>query len=291
MSTTVCDYWMFSLTNLSWCVLLAPLSSCPQEPEFSEVSASSADPAVFCGVGLALGLLGVATGTFLIIKGNQEVHDIEYIEEFHFNKVMMAWYNSTMDKWTGYTPYGLRLANSFNGDIYDHLARRAAMDILCVANADLLYGYLHNYTFEPYVRLRSVEPFNTRHSSMLVCSAYDFYPKPIRVTWLQNGQEVTSDVTSTEELANGDWTYQIHSHLEYTPTPGEKITYSSIPESERNKMVIGACGLLLGVVFIAAGLIYYRKKSTVQHELMATFRCFESGDTEVVVVIDGDEVI
>ncbi|XP_041709958.1 H-2 class II histocompatibility antigen, A-R alpha chain-like [Coregonus clupeaformis] len=41
------------------------------EPEFSEVSASSTDPAVFCGVGLALGLLGVATGTFLIIKGNQ----------------------------------------------------------------------------------------------------------------------------------------------------------------------------------------------------------------------------
>ncbi|XP_045064242.1 HLA class II histocompatibility antigen, DP alpha 1 chain-like [Coregonus clupeaformis] len=37
----------------------------------SEVSVSSADPAVFFGVGLALGLLGVATGTFLIIKGNQ----------------------------------------------------------------------------------------------------------------------------------------------------------------------------------------------------------------------------
>ncbi|CAB1334644.1 unnamed protein product [Coregonus sp. 'balchen'] len=40
-------------------------------PEVSEVSASSAGPAVFCRVGLALGLLGVATGTFLIIKGNQ----------------------------------------------------------------------------------------------------------------------------------------------------------------------------------------------------------------------------
>ncbi|KAK6274345.1 hypothetical protein J4Q44_G00392530 [Coregonus suidteri] len=41
------------------------------EPEVSEVSGSSAGPAVFCGVGLTLGLLGVATGTFLIIKGNQ----------------------------------------------------------------------------------------------------------------------------------------------------------------------------------------------------------------------------
>ncbi|KAK6326918.1 hypothetical protein J4Q44_G00025630 [Coregonus suidteri] len=41
------------------------------EPEVSEMSGSSAGPAVFCGVGLTLGLLGVATGTFLIIKGNQ----------------------------------------------------------------------------------------------------------------------------------------------------------------------------------------------------------------------------
>ncbi|XP_041709858.1 H-2 class II histocompatibility antigen, A-K alpha chain-like [Coregonus clupeaformis] len=42
-----------------------------KDPKTSEVSGSSAGPAVFCGVGLTLGLLGVATGTFLIIKGNQ----------------------------------------------------------------------------------------------------------------------------------------------------------------------------------------------------------------------------
>ncbi|XP_029598981.1 DLA class II histocompatibility antigen, DR-1 beta chain-like, partial [Salmo trutta] len=83
---------------------------------------------------------------------------------------------------------------------------------------------LPSFPVEPYISLRSVELFSTRHPAMLVCSAYDFYPKPIRVTWLKNGQEVTADVTSTEELANGDWTYQIYSHLEYTPTTGERIT-------------------------------------------------------------------
>ncbi|XP_048036062.1 H-2 class II histocompatibility antigen, A-U alpha chain-like [Megalobrama amblycephala] len=35
-----------------------------------EVSVPSVGPAVFCGVGLALGLMGVATGTFFLVKGN-----------------------------------------------------------------------------------------------------------------------------------------------------------------------------------------------------------------------------
>ncbi|XP_062383705.1 H-2 class II histocompatibility antigen, A-R alpha chain-like [Sardina pilchardus] len=34
-----------------------------------EVSEPSLGPSVFCGVGLAVGLLGVATGTFLLVKG------------------------------------------------------------------------------------------------------------------------------------------------------------------------------------------------------------------------------
>ncbi|XP_062855648.1 H-2 class II histocompatibility antigen, I-E alpha chain-like [Trichomycterus rosablanca] len=35
------------------------------------VEMPSIGPSVFCGVGLALGLLGVATGTFFLVKGNQ----------------------------------------------------------------------------------------------------------------------------------------------------------------------------------------------------------------------------
>lgn len=59
---------------------------------------------------------------------------------------------------------------------------------------------------------------------MLMCSAYDFYPKMIKVTWYRNGKDITSDMTATDELADGDWYYQVHSHLEFTPKTGEKIS-------------------------------------------------------------------
>uniref|UniRef100_A0A4W5QLL2 Ig-like domain-containing protein n=1 Tax=Hucho hucho TaxID=62062 RepID=A0A4W5QLL2_9TELE len=110
-----------------------------------------------------------------------------------------------------------------------------------------------------------------------VCFVNNFFPPPVQ-TWLRNGQEVTSNMTASEELDNGDWHYQIHSYLEYTPTPGEKISCMvehasftepkilhwdmSLPESERNNIAIGASGLVLGVVFAAAGLYYNRRKAT-----------------------------
>ena len=71
----------------------------------------------------------------------------------------------------------------------------------------------------PFVRLASeTPPGGHEHTHMLRCSSYRFYPKRIEVTWLRDGEEMTSgDVTSTDLLSDGDWYYQYHSYLEYTP--------------------------------------------------------------------------
>ncbi|XP_014267567.3 rano class II histocompatibility antigen, A beta chain [Maylandia zebra] len=202
-------------------------------------------------------------------------HDAMYVEQFYFNKVLECQYNSSVGKVVGYTKNGIKVADKLNGD-QGFMKHEVWKSNLCKRNVPLIYDELQN-SVEPYVWLRSVDAADSRHPSMLVCSAYNFYPKQIKLTWLRDGKQTTTDVTSTEELPNGNWLYQIHSYLEYTPTPEEKIScmvehaslmkpliydWEPSPDSGRDKIAVGAAGLLLGLVFSVAGLIYYKKKSS-----------------------------
>uniref|UniRef100_A0A673GNZ4 Immunoglobulin C1-set domain-containing protein n=1 Tax=Sinocyclocheilus rhinocerous TaxID=307959 RepID=A0A673GNZ4_9TELE len=90
---------------------------------------------------------------------------------------------------------------------------------------------------------------------------------------MRDDKEVTADVTSIEELADGDWYYQIHSHLEYFPKPGEKVScvveHASshkptiyhwdpfLEDFDRNKLITGVAGLVLGVVIKVHRLVLY----------------------------------
>ncbi|XP_056153758.1 H-2 class II histocompatibility antigen, E-S beta chain-like [Lampris incognitus] len=208
---------------------------------------------------------------------SSELPDIEYILSAYFNKIEYRRFNSTVGKWVGYDHHGIYNAERFNNDPAFLADMRARTERFCKPNIEIEYRKTLDKTAEPSVRLTSVTPPSGRHPAMLMCSVYNFYPKYISVTWLRDGQPVTSDVTSTDELANGDWYYQIHSHLEYTPRSGEKITcmveHASFPspkkvdwnpsmsQSDRNKIAIGASGLLLGLILSLAGLIYYKRKA------------------------------
>uniref|UniRef100_A0A3Q4GUQ5 Ig-like domain-containing protein n=1 Tax=Neolamprologus brichardi TaxID=32507 RepID=A0A3Q4GUQ5_NEOBR len=195
---------------------------------------------------------------------------------FYFNKVLEVQYNSSVGKVVGYTKNGIKVADKLNGD-EGFMKHQIWKSNLCKRNVQMFYDGLQRKSIEPYVWLRSVDAADSRRPSMLVCSAYNFYPKQIKLTWLRDGKQTTTDVTSTEELPNGNWLYQIHSYLEYTPTPEEKIScmvehaslmkpmiydWEPSPDSGRDKIAVGAAGLLLGLVFSVAGLIYYKKKSS-----------------------------
>nr|AYD60579.1 MHC class II beta [Trematomus bernacchii] len=208
---------------------------------------------------------------------SSELKDIQYINSYYYNKLEFIRFDSSVGKYVGYTELGVRNAESWNKDPSILAQMRAEKERYCQGNAKIDYQHTLPHSVKPYVRLHSTVSPSGSHPAMLVCSVYEFYPKLIKVSWIRNGQEVTSDVTSSEELADSDWYYQVHSHLEYTPRSGDKISCMvehvslgeplvtdwdpSMPESERNKVAIGAAGLILGLTLSLAGFIYYKRKS------------------------------
>nr|XP_019948185.1 PREDICTED: rano class II histocompatibility antigen, A beta chain-like [Paralichthys olivaceus] len=200
-------------------------------------------------------------------------NEFVYLEQYYFNKRLIGQYNSSLGKYTSYVEYTKNLVDEINNP---SLLERKNKDLeKCRSHISLLEVFLN--PVKPYVRLRSAKAESGRHPSILVCSVYNFYPKQIRVTWLRNGEKATSNVKSTDELANGNWLYHVHSYLEYTPRLGETITcmvehasfkhpklydWEPLSESERTKITAGAAGMLLGIVVLLAGGIYYKRNTT-----------------------------
>ncbi|KAL1269513.1 hypothetical protein QQF64_031802 [Cirrhinus molitorella] len=212
------------------------------------------------------------------IHSSRDLSDMVYIDNYIFNKDIVIEYNSTVGKFVGYTELGVHNAQIWNNDPSQLQGMKSQLEVYCPHNAEIRQKAIADKTVPPKVKLSSVKQAGGRHPAVLMCSAYRFYPHWIQVTWMKDNKPVKSDVTSTEEMPNGDWYYQIHSHLEYTPKSGEKISCMvdhsgltkpiivdwdpSLPEPERNKIAIGASGLVLGIIIAAAGLIYYKKKSS-----------------------------
>lgn len=182
----------------------------------------------------------------------------------------MMQFNSTRGNWTGFTAFSIEVAKKWNNP-FDALIRESEKKLLC---ADNLHGVQNwsSHATVPTVKLTSV-----KQPALLVCSAYDFYPKQIRITWWRNAQELTTGVSYSEVMSNGGWYYQSHSYLEYTQTAGESISCvvehfslsepvilvwdPSLPATDRFKIVVGLCALILGLVVVSCGFIYYKKKS------------------------------
>ncbi|KAM9851578.1 H-2 class II histocompatibility antigen, E-D beta chain-like isoform 2-T2 [Aulostomus maculatus] len=200
-------------------------------------------------------------------------HDAVYLEQIYFNKVLLCQYNSTLGKYVSYIESLQKVIDDLNKN--PALLKSALKNTeTCKSSIPQVYDALSKARVEPYVRLRSEEAIRGR-SKTLICSVYNFYPKHINVTWQINGKEVTSNVTSSDVLPRGNWLYQIHTHLHYTPTLTDRVScvveHSSLTEpkiydweleSVRNKIALGTTGLLLGLVFFSAGLIYYRRNDT-----------------------------
>uniref|UniRef100_A0A672L0G0 H-2 class II histocompatibility antigen, I-E alpha chain-like n=1 Tax=Sinocyclocheilus grahami TaxID=75366 RepID=A0A672L0G0_SINGR len=207
------------------------------------------------------------------IYSSPDFSDMVYIDSFYLNQFLFTQFNSTLRKFVGFSEIGMRVAEGWNNSPFLLSERTGWLKTF------LLFFYICVISICAYTNWKTIingkKCFNVM--TVLMCSAYEFYPPRIKVSWLRDGKPVTSEVTSTMEMADGDWYYQIHSELEYTPKSGEKVSCMvehasfnkpmfydwdpSLLEYERNKVAIGASGLVLGIIITATGLIYFKKKS------------------------------
>ncbi|KAM9119265.1 antigen-presenting glycoprotein CD1d-like isoform 2-T2 [Pangshura tecta] len=101
---------------------------------------------------------------------------------------------------------------------------------------------------------------------LLVCRVTGFYPRPVRVAWLQDGEEVVPGgrLNSSGILPNADLTYQLRSSLGVEPDAGHsyacRVQHSSlggqsllIPWEQSRPWGPGlVVGITLGVLTVAA---------------------------------------
>lgn len=202
----------------------------------------------------------------------------EYEMQYTYNKKLILEYNSTRGKWTGFTESSVIWAAHRNSDPEDAKLRKLEQIVLCKDSSEIIKD-LKNMITAPTLRLSSLKQFSGKNSALLLCSAYNFYPQDIVLTWLQNGQEVTSDVTSTEVLSDGELYYQIHSYLEYNPTPGEVLScmvehvslseplvqlwdpHHSLRGPEKVKIIVGTLFLVVGLTTLVIGYVKNKKSS------------------------------
>ncbi|XP_050772007.1 antigen-presenting glycoprotein CD1d-like [Gopherus flavomarginatus] len=81
---------------------------------------------------------------------------------------------------------------------------------------------------------RAPPPSGTPALVLLVCRVTSFYPRPVRVAWLQDGEEVAAGwrLNSSGILPNADLTYQLRSSLAVGPGDGHsyacRVQHSSL---------------------------------------------------------------
>ncbi|XP_059557944.1 DLA class II histocompatibility antigen, DR-1 beta chain-like [Myotis daubentonii] len=196
---------------------------------------------------------------------------VRYLYRDIYNGQEFVRFDSEVGEFRAVTELGRpdeKLWNSLEGE----LERRRAYVDQCRHNYRVFEGFSVQRKTEPTVTVYPAKAQRLQHHNLLVCSVNGFYPGHIEVRWLRNGQEEEAGVVSTGLIRNGDWTFQTLVMLETVPRSGEVYTCqvrhpsSTSPVTEewraqsgsaQSKVLSGAGGFVLGLLFLGAGLLIY----------------------------------
>uniref|UniRef100_A0A3Q1GYB3 H-2 class II histocompatibility antigen, E-D beta chain-like n=1 Tax=Acanthochromis polyacanthus TaxID=80966 RepID=A0A3Q1GYB3_9TELE len=157
-----------------------------------------------------------------------ELKDIEFIRSYHYNKLEFLRFSSSLDKYVGYTELGVKNAERLNKDKAELSAMRAQKERYCLNHVGPYSSNILSKSGELILTVNQTDQIN-------------------RLNLNFNGEKISCVVehASLKDPLRTDWD-------------------PSMPESERNKIAIGASGLVLGLVLSLAGFIYYKRKARGQ---------------------------
>nr|XP_045012005.1 H-2 class II histocompatibility antigen, E-S beta chain-like [Jaculus jaculus] len=193
------------------------------------------------------------------------------VTRFIYNQEEFAHFDSDIGNFQAVTELGRPIAEDLNRqkDVLD--SYRASVD-RCRNNYQLVDILMLKMTVQPRVTVHPAKTQPAQHHNLLVCSVDGFYPGAIEVSWFLNGHEETAGVVSTGLIRNGDWTFQTLVMLETVPQRGEvytcRVQHPSLPNpvsvewraqsgSAQSKMLSGVGGIVLGLLFLGAGLFIH----------------------------------
>ncbi|XP_036270596.1 DLA class II histocompatibility antigen, DR-1 beta chain-like [Pipistrellus kuhlii] len=194
---------------------------------------------------------------------------VRFLGRYFYNQEEYVRFDSDVGVYFEVTELGRLTAEHLNSR-KDLLERARATVDRCRQNYRVLNRFLVHRQTAPTVTVSPAKTQRLQHHHLLVCSVNGFYPGHIEVRWLRDSREEQAGVVSTGLIRNGDWTFQMLVMLETVPQSGEVYTCqvehpsSTSPTSvewraqsgsARSKVLSGAGGFVLGLLFLGAGLL------------------------------------
>ncbi|KAM6182338.1 H-2 class II histocompatibility antigen, I-E beta chain-like [Erethizon dorsatum] len=228
---------------------------------------------------------------------------VRFLERHIFNLEEYARFDSDVGQFQAVTEQGESAAKFWNRWKDALEQERATVDAFCRFNYRIIQSLTVHLRVEPRVTVYPTKTQPLQHHNLLVCSVSGFYPGHIEVRWFRNGQEQENGVVSTGLIQNGDWTFQTLVMLETVPQSGEvyacrvehpswsspvTVEWRAQSGSAQSKMLTGAGGFVLGLLFLGSGLFIYFRNHTEILDFSWQVISFQPSQREISLPTRGD---
>nr|ACS66864.1 MHC class II antigen beta chain [Amblyrhynchus cristatus] len=199
--------------------------------------------------------------------------EVRFVYRYIYDREELVRFDSARGEFEAVAALGEPDARYWNGQKEVLENARAAADVFCRHNYGIDEPFARARLVQPKLKISATEQDSSSQNTLLICNVARFWPAEIEIKWFRNGKEEKGPtVMTTDLIRNGDWTFQIQVMLETKLERGDvytcqvdhasfaspvQVQWEPQSDSARSKMWTGVAGLILGLVFMALGFIFF----------------------------------